>query len=488
MAFCDKEKQFIDSGYTTVDNKFIFNYLPDAADIRASIYLFGLALSESDGDDNSCETIARKFNISCEDVISAFQYWEEMGLVHIVNSATPRVIYLAIQGVNTTLKGVKPSKYAKFSRDIQDVISGRMITVNEYNEYYSFLEGTTFEPSALVAVAKYCVELHGNDINYPYILTVARNQLKRGATTLTTVSQNLQSQQKYDDELNLIIKTMSLRSYHIHYFDRENYEKWTKDYGFSQEVILAVAKKCKVGGMAKLDNLLSQYYRNGAFSEKEIQHFEKEKTHLYNLAKDINRAIGVYYQSLDMVIEEYVLKWLRKGYDDETLLAIAKYCFTSGTRTLAGLDAIIDKLHKKGVTNLTALNAYLDSLANTDKTIQSILLKCGLVRRTISGDRTLYKTWTEDWNMPLDLIYYAAELSAGASNPLPYLNRILSDYKNNGITTIEQAQAHKGVTAKSAATTTTATTAYIGGRDMERRQYTDEEISALFTALDETED
>ena len=482
MAFCDKEKQFIDSGFTTVDNKFIFNYLPDAADIRTSIYLFGLALSGSDGDDNSCETIARKFNITCEDVISAYRYWEELGLVHIVNSQPMRVIYLALQGATTALKKIKPSKYAKFTRDMQDAISGRLISVNEYNEYYMFLEDTTFEPAALVAVARYCVELQGNDINYPYILTVARNQLKKGATTLATVSDNLKSQQKYDKELDLVFKALGLRSHHTGYVDRENYEKWTKEYGFSGEVILYAAKKCKVGGLSKLDNLLGQYYRNGVFDQKEIEHFEQEKMHLYDLAKAINRTIGVYYQSLDTVIEEYVVKWLRMGYDDETLLAIAKYSFKSGIRALAGLDNIIDKLYKKGVTNLTSLDAYLASLADVDQTIQSILHKCGLVRRTIATDRNLYKTWTEDWNLPLDVIYYAAALSAGASNPLTYLNRILSDYKQNEIATVEQAMSHKGKEAKSA-----ATTAVIAGNDMERRSYTDDEISALFTVLD-TED
>ena len=479
MAFCDKEKQFIDSGFTTVDNKFIFNYLPDAADIRASVYLFGLALSSSSGDDNSCETIARKFNISCEDVISAFQYWEELGLVHIVNSATPRVVYLALEGATTALKKIKPGKYTKFSRDMQDAISGRMITVAEYNEYYMFLEDTTFEPAALVAIARYCVELQGNDINYPYILTVARNQLKKGATTLAAVSDNLKSQQKYDSELHILFKTLHVvRS--ISHTDRESYEKWTKEYGFSGEVILYAAKKCKTGGMIRLDNLLSQYYRNGVFDQKEIEHFEQEKTHLYDLAKAINRAIGVYYQSLDTVIEEYVLKWLRQGYDDETLLAIAKYSFKSGIRSLAGLNEIIDKLYKKGVTNLTSLDAYLNSVAATDKSIQTVLYKCGLVRRTVAHDRALYKTWTEDWNLPLELICYAAEISAGASNPLTYLNRILSDYKQNGITTVEQAQSHKKDT-KSTATTATV----IAGKDMERRSYTDDEISALFTDLAE---
>ena len=32
MAFCDKEKQLVDSGYTVVDNRFVINYLPDAPD------------------------------------------------------------------------------------------------------------------------------------------------------------------------------------------------------------------------------------------------------------------------------------------------------------------------------------------------------------------------------------------------------------------------------------------------------------------------
>lgn len=484
MAFCDKEKQFIDSGYTTVDNKFIFNYLPDASDIRAAIYLFGLALSDSDGDDNSCETIARKFGISNEDVISAYRYWEELGLVHIVESSPMRVTYLAMQGSTTALKGIKPGKYAKFTRDMQDAISGRIINPNEYNEYYNLLENTGFEPEALVAVTRYCVELHGNDINYRYILTVARNQLKKGATTLAAVTDNLKSQQKYDSELQLVFKALGLRSHHITYSDRDNYEKWSKEYGFSGDVILYVAKKCKAGGMLRLDNLLSQYYRNGVFDQKEIDHFEQEKTHLYDLAKAINRAIGVYYQSLDSVIEEYVLKWLRKGYDDETLLAIAKYCFTSGTRTLAGMSVIIDKLYKKGVTNVISLDDYLNKLSETDNTIQTVIHKCGLVRRTIPNDRALFRTWTEDWNLPLDVIYYAAELSAGATNPLSYVNRILSDYKQQGVTTVEQAIAHREKFARNAAATTATV---IAGKDMERRQYTDDEISALFTVLD-TED
>ena len=484
MTFCNKEKQLIDSGFTAVDNSFLLNYMPDAADVRSAVYLLGLALADSNGTDNSCETIANKLGISCDDVMSAFLYWEELGLVTISNETPPRVTYLSTRGASDSLKKIKPSKYAKFSKDIQTVIEGRLITVNEYNEYYNFLESTTFEPSALVAVARYCAELKGNNISYQYVLTVARNQLLRGATTLAAVTERLNSQQKYDGDLKLVFKAMGSNRKFEH-ADREAYEKWIKEFGFTLDTVVAVAKNCKTGGMTKLDGKLTEYYKRGAMSVKEIESYEEEKTRLYDLARAINKTIGVYYQSLDAIVDEYITAWLRRGYDDETLLAVAKYCFTSGIRTLNGLSSVIDKLYKHGVTSMTTLEAYLARLADTDSRIQRVLTKCGLDRRTTSSDRALYKTWTEAWAMTQDVIEYVAEKAAGTNAPMAYVNRILSDYKQHGVFDLAATEQFK---ATGNAGATTATTAYIGGRDMERRTYTDDEISALFTALDETED
>ena len=133
MTFCDKEKQLIDGGVTCIDNRFIINYLPDAPDVRSAVYLLGLTLSQSSGSDNSVDTLAGKLGITPGDVISAFQYWEELGLVTIVGDNPPKVIYLADRDDGSALKKIKPVKYNKFSKAIQSVIEGRMITVNEKN-------------------------------------------------------------------------------------------------------------------------------------------------------------------------------------------------------------------------------------------------------------------------------------------------------------------------------------------------------------------
>lgn len=479
MAFCIKEKQLIDGGITCIDNKFILNYVPDAPDKCLAVYLLGLALAETDGPDNACETIARKLDISEEEVFAAYLYWEELGLVCVTRDNQRQVVYLNVRDTMSALKKVKPSKYAKFTREIQNVIEGRMITPNEFDEYYTFLENTTFEQEALVAVAKYCVELKGSDINYRYILTVARNQLQKGATTLAIVQDNLNSQQKYDEDLKLVFKALAINKKFEH-TDREMYEKWTKEFGFTQDVIVAVAKSTKGKGMSKLDADLSEYYKKGALSVTEIEYYKQQKERLTELAKQLNRAIGVYYQSVDAIIDEYLLGWLNRGYDDETLLAIARYCFRSGIRTLQGVASIIDKLYKNGITTVAALDDYLADLTRKDVQIKRVLELAGLERNVTNNDRALFRTWAK-WDMPEEIIVYAAEKAAGTTAPMSYVNRILADCKQKGLTTLEQVKTNEKTAA-------TAAKKSVIGKEIQRVEYTDEELNALFTALDDTEE
>lgn len=485
MAFCSKEKQLVQDGATTVDNAFLINYMPDAPDVRSAVYLLGLALSQSDGSDNSIETIASKLDVSTADVMASYEYWEEMGLVHITFDNPPSVVYLAPSSSAGALKKIKPGKYNKFSKAIQNVISGRMITVNEYNEYYLFLEGTTFESDALVAVAKYCTELKGNDISYNYVLTVARNLLAKGITTLALVEDNLNSQQKYDDDLRLVFKALKI-SRSFDHEDREFYEKWTKNMGFSQDVVCKVASKVKTGGMKKLDVLLSDYYKHNATSLVEIDGYESAKTELYDTAKEIVKCLGLYYQSLDAVVDEYVTGWMARGFDRKMLVAVAKYAFRCAVRTLSGYANVVEKLYLGGITSVEALDGYLCELAEKDEQISAVLQSAGLVRNVTQNDRNLFDVWTKKWAMSLEIVTYVAEKSAGTTSPLAYVNKVLADYKQNGIATLEQAKAHSQSTAT--ATPNKPKRAVIGGVEIEKAEYTDSQLNALFTSLDEGED
>ena len=109
----------------------------------------------------------------------------------------------------------------------------------------------------------------------------------------------------------------------IEFEDRRAYEKWTSDFGFSPDIVLKVAKRFKKGEIRKLDAALSQYFKLNLLSEREIESFESSKQELLELTREINRIIGYYHPSLELVAEEYVTPWTQKGYDGETFQARA---------------------------------------------------------------------------------------------------------------------------------------------------------------------
>ncbi len=475
MAFCVKDKQLFTNGQTLVDNKFLLNYLCDAPDIAMKVYLLGLALASNPGD-NCIADISIKLSLSEQEVIEAYYYWQEQGLVYLTPSTPPQVVYTHADN-SATLKKIKPSKYRNFSLELQRILSGRMITTSEYNEYYMFLENNLFQPEALLAVVQYCTELKGNDIKYQYILTVAHNQLRKGATTLEAVASNLACNSKYDSDIALISKALGMRG-KVDHEQREYLDKWCKDMGYTLDTLVQIAKSHKGANYAKLDRLIQEYYTNGALSTVEISHYIEHKTMLYDVAKLVTKSIGVYYQNLDIVVEEYISKWIYRGYDQDTLAMLSKYCFRSGIRTLAGLDNTINKMYKLGLTTTASIDNYLTQMLATDKQIAQILSNVGLDRHVNSTDRSQWRTWTTQWNIPVELIQYASTKCGGTTGPMQYLNKILSNYKANNITTIAQAE-----TVGKVASTTVSSNKH----GYSQHEYTDQELSALFTDLDTVE-
>ena len=480
MPFCVKDKQLVTDDFTVIENKFLISYLPDAPETVAKVYLLGLALAGDESEANTLASMAKRLNLTEDDVVAAYDYWEELGLVQVVNSSPAQIVYLPVRESASMLKKISVNKYAKFTKEMQKVITGRMITVSEYNNYFTFLENTAFEWEALVAVAKYCVEHKGADIGYPYILTVANSQLKKGATTAESVVDNLSAHGKFDDDLRLVFKALGTTK-KIEYADREMMEKWTTSFGFATDVIVKTAKKIKSGGMKKLDASLEEYFRAGAADEKEIDAYVEAKEKYFETAKTVCKNLGLYYQSLDVVVEEYVVKWDRMGFDPQTLATLAKYCFKNNVRTLSGLDETATKFYKLGLTTNSAIDQYARSVIENDKKIRAVLENAGLARHVVASDRKLYKIWTENWQMSDDLVLFAAQKAVGATNPVQYLNKVLADYKAKGVQTVEQAEKLALTTATSVAKKQEKQHTFA------QHDYTAEELNALFTDLDNLE-
>lgn len=478
MAFCKFSTEFIASSKTELDNIFINDYLPFAQPQYSVVYIYGLYLCNSNSFDNSLENVAKVLNMSEEDVVKAYEYWEEQGLVQLLKVNPLQVTYIPLKNVITANKLYKPDKYTHFNQMANDIFMGkRSISKHEYQEYYDFLERFHFEPEALLMIMKYCVETKNSAVSYSYILTVAKNWAYEGITTSVQVDEKLQKLEEKSPELTEIFNALKIkRAPYVE--EKALVNKWINELSFPIETILYICKSYKKSklNMEKLDETISKYYEMKLFSEQEILSYEKNKQELYDLAKEINKSLGLYYQSLDVVVDNYILKWINLGFDKNLLLKIAEYCFKTSIRTLEAMDRQISKFYKLGLLSIQAFEQFMGEIVSKDEKIQKILDALDIKRVVNYMDRENYTTWTENWQTPEELLTYATTLAKGKDNPLKYLAKILADWHEKGIKTKQDAEK---------TTPLSKIENNVPQKNFSGRSYSSNEINALFQSIDE---
>lgn len=478
MGFCDLSSEYVINNQTMIDNFFINEYLPYANAEYVKIYVYGLyRCYNQPKETNTLENFATCLGVSEEQIKEAFLYWEEQGLVQVLNTSVFQVLYIPVRGANMAARKFKVDKFQEFNLQAQMLIK-REITANEYLEYYTLLSAYHIEQAALLMIIQYCISLKGEKVGYPYILTVAKNWAKDGLITANQVEQHIQTLSQNYGEISKIIKVMGSKRQPT--LEEQNlFIKWTKDWDFDLETIIFVTQNLvlKQGtvSFSKIDNKLKTYYEIKAFTQNEIQDFEQNKTQMLGLAVEINKTLGVYYENLEIVVEKYIMPWLSMGHNRESLLNLATYCFKNNKKSLSDLDETVNSLYKKGIVSNLALSQYIREQQAENTAIKQILQALGLERNVIKQDREFYKTWKYDWFIPDALIELASKKSIGKTMPFQYMNKILSVWNGKGIKTVEEAEKTAVEFSQPAPAPKMAT----------GRSYSKEEFNALFDNIDE---
>ena len=478
MAFCKFSTENRMEDDVLVNSNFFAEYMPSAPEMCTKVYLYGLyKCHNADELTNTIDDFSKTLNLSYEDIKSAFLYWQDEGLVTILNLNPIEVRYLPIKEKRYDSKLFKKEKYAEFNRSIQEIIDGRMITPHEYKEYYLTMESLHIDDSAMLMIAKYCTNQKGNNVGYNYILTVAKNWAYDGIHTSLDVEKKLEEMENITSKVKDIL--LALKSKKTPSFeDRELYQKWTKQYGYDDLTLLAIAKLVKKGGIEKMSAMIDIYVGLNLFSTEEIKDYEKNKDDLYNTAKTVCKSLGLYYDNLDPVVNTYILKWKQMGYEDEVIKFVANICFKKFIRTFDKMDEIICKYFANGLVSYQAIQDYISTSLELDKKIKSILENLQINRQVTSWDRDFYNTWKNVWLFDDEIIDYAVTLGAGKSQPMIYINKILSNWKENNIKTLEQAkQTNLDIVP--------AKKAEIKKEEFVTHSFSSEELNALFDNLDE---
>lgn len=463
--FTRLSRETAESGKLYVDGVFITQYLPFAPENYVKVYLCGLCAAQGIADAQTPEKLAVLAGTDAETVSKAFAYWEENGLIATKSGEESYVEYLPVVPLSKQIRKYSKEKFRGFNDQLHALLPDRNFLPNEYNEYYYLMDTLRIEVEAMLMIIGYCKQIKGDKIHTSYILAVARKFAEEGCLTYESVSEKINEYDFQYRDLTAVLKALKLKR-KSEPEDSRLYGKWTKTFGFKSETIIHVAKNIiKRGGMEGLDRVLSKYYELRLSDADAIDEYEIKRKKQYELMGEILHRLGLNYDRLDSVIENYLLKWQSLGFTDDTLVTIATYCLTANMRTLESMNGAVTGFHRKGLLSA----ADIDAFATLGRDVGDLLTAHGVVCAMDVGERNTFYKWKRQWNMSDEMIALAADKAAGKKYAVSYADSILAKWFDAGLKTAEEAERASSFSSPSQPT----------------RTYSAEELEAMFKKLDD---
>ncbi len=431
MPFISVADEVAKKSFTQVENKFITKYMPVLDPTAVKVYLFAVYLYQRGAAAYTLSDLAETLNMSEDKAKDYFTYLEEFELVAIVSTSPFEVKILDAENVYGTPKKFKPEKYADFTKSVQNIISGRMISTNEFREYFILLDEYGFAQDALLMVINYCVNLKGADIRLQYIKKVAKSFAEEGVTSAKGVEDKLSAYTSSTPALIRLFNAVGIKK-KPDIDDDKLYKKWTDALGFEENAIVAAAKQFKIKDCLKLDAVLEELYKNRRLDVKEIESYCKTKNSVVALTVKTAKSLGVYMSDYTPYVENYVNVWCNMGYSFDCIENLSRYCFMNGRNSFADMDTLIKALYNDGIVADESVNEYIEKQNADEKLLKELLAACGLTRKLIPWDKSSLENWRK-WNFSDEMLFEAAKLAAGKANPMAYINGILSSWKKDGI-------------------------------------------------------
>ena len=328
---------------TVVSNLFIDEYMKDANDAQLKVYFYLLRMLNAD-QAISVSGIADKFNHTEKDVIRALKYWEKQQIldldfdenkalvgIHLRDlsaQATPASQHNVLltsgpaQAQNATQETTPVYTKPAYSLDqlrefkereetsqllfIAEAYIGKPLTPSEIKTILFFTDVLHFSDDLIDYLLQYCVERGKKD--FKYIEKVAVNWAEEG---ITTPKQAQKFSTRYDKSVYSIMNSLG-RSTAPTTKELEFINRWTREYGFSTDIILEACERSSLATdrhrFEYAEGILSSWKNAGIHHKADIQQadatYQKKKATKPTPAASSNRFTQFAQNSYDFAALE----------------------------------------------------------------------------------------------------------------------------------------------------------------------------------------
>ncbi|SCG84473.1 putative DNA replication protein DnaD [Proteiniborus sp. DW1] len=343
----------LDFGDTPIENIFINDYMPMADGTYVKVYLLGYKYAKDD-DEKLCvnnESISRQLNIPLTDVLKAWDFWEQKGIIvkHKKEDADEydyKVEFLNLKQLyiknNYVLKSQansiknNTSIYTCTAEDLVesnkipsinemftsiDYIVRRQLVPNEKRKVLEWLYNYNMSPEVIVKAFFYAVEQKGKR-NINYVEGIVRNWYDMGITNLDMLEKHSKTQDERFYSYDRIMKSLGFSSRTPSEAEMKVIDKWFDEWKFTMEVILKACentKKTANPSVNYIDGILSKWKEKGISSVDDIAVKDKPQPPNYQSSNSTASPRGAKAKTRFHTAEQRTAK-----YTPEELEAIAR--------------------------------------------------------------------------------------------------------------------------------------------------------------------
>ena len=487
MPFCSFGESYALFDVTPVENLFVQEYMLRAPGNYVKVYLYGLMQCYHPAEGMSLMRMARDMGMEEEEVFQAFQYWERMGLVRRIADQPPSYAYKNLK--HNTLMATDENealyRYKDFNRALHALFDKkRRLYEQDYQRIYDWMEILGLPEEVVLMLIQHCVEAYGVRFSFDKADALARDWTERGVRTIEEAEEQTRHNKQLAADVRKVLRRLGQRR-EPSMDEEELYRKWTQEWGFSLTAIVEACRETTKGtpSMAYLGGILERQHKLGHHNAPEVAGQLARESASAEPVRAIYQALG--RRGIAPTPED--MAWMEaraaEGASPELLTLAARTVHRTGGNSLDAVGRLWEAWHAKGLTDPAAVEGYLATVRRDDALLTTMLVACGEERRPTAADRVALARWRGEWGMPDDVLQLAASFAVGASQKVPFINRILAQWAQRGIRTAEAARAdhahHVGQGAGKAETRVARPVREVAQHRYGQREYAAEELEAL---------
>lgn len=471
MSFCSFADGAAMFDVTPIENMFLMEHLYDAPASALKVYLYARMLALHPELGGSMADMALALRMEEREVEAGFAHWEHRGLVTRLSDHPATYAFLPMRTEGDATRALDREMYANrdFNNRLRKLFGDKFIGDHELRKAGDWLGILKYEPAAALRLVEYGIQTsRSKDPKPPSVFKrmdkLAEAWSAKGIRTLEDVERAIAEESGAMTVAREVLKKLGIARQPS---DPElaTVTKWMKEWGLSQEEILAACDdtvSARNPTVKYLDSILES--RRGDAPE--------DYRELMDVLKELNPQSA--RPTPDQLARYDALK--KRGVSPEMIMQAAIQCHRANKYRFDDLEWRLNVWREEGIDTPEAAEAWMKEMSALSGQLRRVFRAAGMDdKRPGYGDIAAFRAWRDSY--PEALILYAADCSRGAGGSMAYMDRLLKAWAEAGATTVEAARAQRAAWRASAASPDKPANPAL---DYAQREYKDEDFGDDF--------